>query len=282
MTPWQQHFIVQHQLPPNYVEDAQPICIWLRDLVKSAPQPLCIGINGAQGSGKSTLAAFLAVYLRSLGYTARSVSLDDFYLSPAEREKVANQHHPLFKTRGVPGTHNVAMLQSILRDFKHQKPITLPSFDKSTDTPEPKHKWLKCEDKLEILLLEGWCLGLSKEPDERLHRNVNDFERRQDSNGKFRTQVNQFLGGEYHSAFAGLDKLIYLNVESFERVFEWRLKQEQQLVTKAKVGMTKSQVYDFIQYFQRLTEWGVESLPQCCDLHVKVRENHRFAVESLM
>ncbi|CAM4156338.1 hypothetical protein [Pseudoalteromonas byunsanensis] len=279
MTPWQQHFIVQQQLPSSYVEDVHEICQWVTKLVESASQPLCIGINGAQGSGKSTLAAFLTVHLRNLGYKAQSVSLDDFYLSPSEREAVANKYHPLFATRGVPGTHNVALLHTVLSSFKNQQPVVLPSFDKSTDSPKPKYEWLKCEEKLEVLFLEGWCLGLAAQPDKRLLQSVNAFEQKQDRDGKFRTQVNRFLASEYQNAFVYLDKLIYLNVGSFERVFDWRLKQELQLKEIMGTGMTESQVFDFIQYFQRLTEWGFEYLPKHCDLLVKVRKNHRFTIE---
>ncbi|WP_105167904.1 kinase [Pseudoalteromonas sp. T1lg23B] len=280
MLSWQQRFIAQQQLPLSYIEDAQPLCTWLTELVTSTSQPLCIGINGAQGSGKSTLAAFLTIHLRNLGYKTQSVSIDDFYLSPREREKVANKYHPLFVTRGVPGTHNMALLNCVLSDFKNQKTIVLPSFDKSTDSPKPKHKWLRCEDQLDVLLLEGWCIGLGAQPNLRLNKSVNDFEQQQDSDGKFRAQVNQFLAGEYQSVFAYLDKLIYLDVSCFERVFNWRLQQEQQLKAASGTGMTETQVYDFIQYFQRLTEWGFEYLPKRCDLHIKVDQNHRFAIAS--
>ena len=64
---------------------------------------LCIGMNGAQGSGKSTLARFLQIYFQELhGLSVVILSLDDLYLTRADRIALAEEVHPLFKTRGVP------------------------------------------------------------------------------------------------------------------------------------------------------------------------------------
>ena len=70
--------------------------------------PLIVGINGAQGSGKTTLCKFLEVLLVEHNQTGVTLSLDDLYLSRAERARAAAEIHPLFATRGVPGTHDVA------------------------------------------------------------------------------------------------------------------------------------------------------------------------------
>ena len=37
------------------------------------------------------------------------LSLDDLYLPKAERLRLARDVHPLLATRGVPGTHDVAL-----------------------------------------------------------------------------------------------------------------------------------------------------------------------------
>ena len=46
------------------------------------------------------------------------VSIDDFYLTRAERKKLGEQVHPLMETRGVPGTHDVQMLATCIEDLK--------------------------------------------------------------------------------------------------------------------------------------------------------------------
>ena len=45
------------------------------------------------------------------GMRCARLSLDDFYLTRAQREELARTQHPLLRTRGVPGTHDVALGQ---------------------------------------------------------------------------------------------------------------------------------------------------------------------------
>src|SRR5688572_25477505 len=68
-----------------------------------------LAITGAQGAGKTTLLGELPRVLNDAGgYRVAALSLDDFYLTRAERLVLARDVHPLFVTRGVPGTHDVA------------------------------------------------------------------------------------------------------------------------------------------------------------------------------
>src|SRR5689334_18588644 len=70
-------------------------------------QPLVFGVCGSQGLGKSTLARVLKeALLEAHGLSVAVLSLDDLYLSSAERARLARDVHPLLKTRGVPGTHD--------------------------------------------------------------------------------------------------------------------------------------------------------------------------------
>ena len=76
--------------------------------------PQVVGICGAQGSGKSTLVAALAERLAEEGIAAATLSLDDLYFTRAERLRLASEVHPLFATRGVPGTHDIALGLGVL------------------------------------------------------------------------------------------------------------------------------------------------------------------------
>src|SRR5689334_19206036 len=73
-------------------------------------RPLLAGISGLQGSGKSTLASVLGVSARTRGVHCEVLSLDDFYFGRRGRLRLARMLHPLFATRGVPGTHDLALL----------------------------------------------------------------------------------------------------------------------------------------------------------------------------
>ena len=77
-------------------------------------RPVVIGLCGAQGSGKSTTAGRLAATLTARGCATAVLSIDDFYLTRAEREVLAASIHPLLATRGVPGTHDTKLLMRSL------------------------------------------------------------------------------------------------------------------------------------------------------------------------
>src|SRR6478672_9594557 len=76
---------------------------------RTARRPLLIGLSGLQGSGKSTLSAQLTCTLNLSGVSAFAMSLDDFYLGRRDRARLARDVHPLFTTRGVPGTHDLEL-----------------------------------------------------------------------------------------------------------------------------------------------------------------------------
>ena len=71
-----------------------------------------MAIAGSQGTGKSTLAQAVQILLR-VQYAKQAVifSLDDFYLTGAERQQLGEQIHPLLRTRGAPGTHDLESMQ---------------------------------------------------------------------------------------------------------------------------------------------------------------------------
>ena len=74
---------------------------------------MVVGLAGAQGSGKSTMAPRLAGRLAATGLRAHVLALDDFYLTHDERAELARSVHPLLATRGVPGTHDLALLTGV-------------------------------------------------------------------------------------------------------------------------------------------------------------------------
>lgn len=95
-----------------------------------------IGIAGAQGCGKTTLARAAAARLG-----AAHLSLDDVYLTKAERQALAREAHPLFAVRGPPGKHDLALLEralAALRAAETDSRTPLPAFDKLADDRAPR------------------------------------------------------------------------------------------------------------------------------------------------
>ena len=115
-----------------------PLAEWVHTRVgEPRDGAFVMGINGAQGAGKSTLAAFLADYLHThANYTVATLSIDDLYLTKAERDELARTVHPLLATRGVPGTHAPAMGCAVIEKLKtlgQGEALKLPRFDKLSD-----------------------------------------------------------------------------------------------------------------------------------------------------
>ena len=241
---------------------------------RASESPLLVGLSGCQGSGKSTLVDAMArIWADAHGVVTTVLSLDDFYLTKAERESLAQRVHPLFATRGVPGTHDLALLRRTVKALQNGDDIALPVFDKAADDRTNMVRSPHGGAPTQIVLLEGWCVGIPPQPTEALEEPINSTEVDRDPDRIWRTAVNRFLGEEYAALFAELDALLVLQAPSFDAVFDWRWQQEAQLSARFREAhpaepdptMTRAQVADFILHYQRLTEHGLQSLPARAD-----------------
>jgi D-glycerate 3-kinase len=114
-----------------------------------------VGLCGAQGSGKSTLAAALAASLRAAGIITAILSLDDLYLTRTARERQGADVHPLLRTRGVPGTNDVALGLAIFAELDQGRAAALPRFDKASDNRVAETAWGFAPAGTEVLIFEG-------------------------------------------------------------------------------------------------------------------------------
>lgn len=228
---------------------------------------LILGICGAQGSGKSTLAAALAAEMAGRDVATACLSLDDLYLGRAERAQLARDIHPLFRTRGVPGTHDVALGLRLIRELRAGRAVQLPRFDKARDEPWPKMAWPMAPAATRLLLLEGWCVGARPQPCAALVHPVNMLEQVEDPDGRWRRHWNCFLAGHYQTLFAEIDCLLMLKAPGFDVVARWRHEQEQAIPVMEQ-RMSMEEVERFIQHFERLTRWILESMPASADMVV--------------
>lgn len=228
---------------------------------------LIIGINGAQGSGKSTLARVLACLLRQYDLHTAVLSLDDFYLPGRARASLAAGVHPLLRTRGVPGTHDVPQGERLFLRLGRMGAtdcIRLPCFDKGRDEPCDEASRPLWQGKVDVLIFEGWCVGTPAQPEAELQQPVNALEAEQDRHGRWRAYVNRRLATDYQHWFSCLDMLLYLQVPSMQDAFRWRLRQEQQLPPDRR--MTPAQLQGFMQHFERLTLHAMRQLPHSADI----------------
>lgn len=234
-----------------------------------------IGIAGAQGSGKSTLVRDLTASLAAEGLKVAALSLDDLYLTKAERLALAREVHPLFATRGVPGTHDVALGLSTIAALRNGEPARLPRFDKGRDDRAPERDWPAAPAGTQVLLLEGWCLGATPQPAAELALPVNGLEAAEDAEGTWRRHANAALAGDYQALWRQVDRLLFLAAPDWAVVAEWREQQEAELRRHAPGPMAPAEVARFIQHYERLTRWMLAELPARADLTLRLDQQRR-------
>jgi D-glycerate 3-kinase len=243
-----------------------------------------IGINGSQGSGKSTTAAILQVILESkYKHRVVVVSIDDFYHTKAKRSELSQLLHPLFITRGVPGTHNIHLAIETLSNLKKAiigETVYIPRFDKAIDDIKAYKDWQQVKGPVSIILFEGWCVAAPPLDNNKLLDPINDLEDKEDKNAIWRKISNQFLKGEYQTLFNQIDWLLMLKAPNFDVVFEWRLLQEKKLRKKIAIKhsqlLNTSQLTRFIQHYQRLTEHCLLEIPARANAIITLNKLHKM------
>ena len=274
-----QHFLGRHQLSESYLSMAESAFSPLIDEFNTQYQvnqkTYIIGINGCQGSGKSTLADYLCTVVAEKYHLATvALSLDDFYLTKAERIELARKIHPLLAQRGVPGTHDVNLAIDTISSLASGNKALITRFDKSMDDRVPEANSETITGHIGLIVIEGWCFGAKPQAPNSLIEPVNHLERLEDPDGVYRDYVNTALATQYPQLFELVDSTAMLRAPSFKTVFEWRLEQEQKLIEKlrstktdpASVStMSDQEIRRFIQNFQRITEHCLEEMPTRVD-----------------
>ena len=240
---------------------------------------MLIGISGLQGSGKSTLAAQLVAALADAGVPALTMSIDDFYLGRGERARIARRVHPLFATRGAPGTHDLALLDRTLDALRHASathPARVPRFDKGRDTRMPQVRWRRIVAPPRVILLEGWCVGIPAQAQAQLALPINPLECNEDADGGWRSHANAQLRDQYTRLWRRLDALIQLAAPSFEIVQRWRDEQERPLRRAgAPRALTPAALRRFLLHYERLSRHALSALPARADLRLVLDANRR-------
>ena len=243
-------------------------------------EPLIVGICGTQASGKSTASAQVAAHFGAQGLRVAVLSLDDLYLGRAARAKLAADVHPLFATRGPPSTHDVALGLDVFGKLKAGDPVHLPRFAKGLDEPYPRSEWPLIEGRCDVILFEGWCVGVRPQAEAALIEPVNALEAEDDPLGIWRRAINTHLGGPTAALFAVIDKLIYLKPPSFGIVHQWRCEQEHEMIAKAganrpPAAMSDAQIARFIAHYERLTCHIIAEMPTRADLTIALGEQRQ-------
>ena len=230
---------------------------WIERAIAAAPAghvPLLL-LSGPQGAGKSTA---LAAAIEAISHPVAGASIDDFYLTHAERMELARRISPLFMTRGPPGTHDLTLLAktvSTLRAAIGETETLLPVFDKLKDDRAPVSDWRNVQGRPAAIVIEGWLMGAL--PDARSARDapINPVEA-EDRTGDWRRHQEIALAGPYGDLWDAADGFCHIVPPDFDCVLGWRLQQEAGLWAargEAIPDERRDWVRRFIQYYERIT-----------------------------
>jgi len=236
----------------------------------------CYAIAGLQGTGKSTLSAQMAQRAARDGQRVVALSIDDFYLGHDAREELGRRVHPLCGTRGVPGTHDVALACEVLDGLREGRPVALPRFDKIADDRLPKAQW-PVVGHADLVILEGWFLKVPAQSPDELAAPVNALERDEDPDGTWRRWSNAALQRDYPPLWSRLDRMLFLQGPGFDIVPQWRWQQEQTLQAQHpdRQAMSRARVERFVQFFERVSRQAMRTLPGIADRTIRLDAQRR-------
>lgn len=227
-------------------------------------------IAGLQGTGKSTLSAQVVALAAARGRKVVALSIDDFYLGHAARQRLGREIHPLCATRGVPGTHDVALACEVLDALSAGREAALPRFDKIADDRLPESQWPVA--RADLVILEGWFLKVPPQPAGELEDPLNALEATEDPDGTWRRWANDALARDYPALWQRLPRLLFLQGPGFDIVPRWRWEQEQtlQALHPGRRAMTHPQVMHFVQFFERVSRQAMRTLPGIADRTIRL------------
>ena len=292
--------LAQEQLLPAFEQGILPYYEQLANyLIVQHHQkcaPLLVAVNGAQGTGKSTLALFLQAFLQAQGKRTAVLSIDDLYYPYAARQQLAAKVHPLLQTRGVPGTHELVLGQAVIERLLNAQAgdaVAMPAFDKAQDDRKLASHWTRVEGPIDVILLEGWCVGATPLPESDLEAPINQLEADEDAQGIWRRYMNNQLSHYYQAFFKQFDLLVMLKAPSFSCVREWRALQEEKLARKMHLIHGNTQITNngvlsapmkglmdtdalkrFMMHYERLTVHMLNTMPAHANVLIELAQDH--------
>jgi D-glycerate 3-kinase len=173
----------------------------------------------------------------------------------AERQSLARDTHPLFATRGPPGTHDMDLFEdtiAALQAASSSSRTPLPSFEKFADDRAPRERWPLFEGRPILILVDGWCLGARPQESNTLRTPANRLEEEEDRDASWRRAINKSLA-DYQRSFDLLDAILCLRAPTFNMVLDWRCQPEEGLLGRQLDAADRERIARFIAHYERIT-----------------------------
>ena len=259
-----------------------PMSFWIEKEYQKKERTLFLGLSGGQGSGKTTITGILKIILKKyFKRKIKTVSIDDFYKTLRERKNMSKKIHPLFKTRGVPGTHDTSRIKNFFIKIKKKrfKKFKIPKFAKNLDDRLKKKYWYNVNERPEIVILEGWCVGAKSQSQSLIKKPINDLEKSEDKQMIWRKHVNHKLKNDYKKIFSKMDHFIFIKIPNFKVVFKWRFLQESKLRKNSHLNnktMSYNEIKRFIMFYERITLQMIKDLSKSASMVLLLKKNHKI------
>jgi D-glycerate 3-kinase len=99
--------------------------------------------------------------------------------------------------------------------------MAIPMFDKAIDYRASLSNYDRVSGPVDLVIIEGWCLGCRPVEPELLFEPLNDLERNEDKDRSWRQFVNVSMVA-YKPLFDLLHAIVMLKTTNFDFVLRWR------------------------------------------------------------
>ena len=230
-----------------------PILYDIYTLKKHSQRRLVIGLSALPGTGKTTLGLLIERLLLKMKIKATVVSLDDFYL-PSSEMNIAIKNNPWNVSRGFPGTHSINLIEEKILEWKNTGKFNYPVFDKSLRNGLGDRSYWKI-DYPEILILEGWFLGVNKKSSQSISKeNVKPplYKREIEYRSKIQKNLNDYL-----KIWQLFEKIWQIRPKDFSYMNKWKSNQENEMLKIKGNALVDNQLTNFLRMLNC-------SIPQEC------------------
>ncbi|MGC6482429.1 MAG: hypothetical protein ACON4T_02510 [Synechococcus sp.] len=200
-----------------------------------------IGLNGLPGCGKTSLAHWIEQAAQQINLSVVVASLDDFYW-PAALMDAAMAGNPWSVPRALPGSHDLKLMDDTLKHWRQHGQLKVPCFDKSLRQGKGDRTGWRTHTA-DVVLLEGWFLGVHVETDTSLDPALTTAEQR------YRHQALDQLE-RYQPIWDSLDDLWHLRAPSVEASRLWKKQQEDAMHQTTGVRLSDHSLEGFVRMIE--------------------------------
>ena len=202
-----------------------------------------IGISALPGTGKTTLGKWLEGMSKKLNFKISVISIDDFYL-PSDEMKLAINNNPWNVSRGFPGSHSVELMYEKLLNWQINGELNVPVFDKSLRNGlGDRSHWRS--DNPDILIIEGWFLGIEPFPSGFNYQDINLAELSPlESTYRFNIQNNL---KKYLDVWNLINNIWHLKPLKFEYMNIWKQNQEREMFLQTGKALQDEKLSNFLR-----------------------------------